>query len=350
MKSIFKFLLVALVTYPLCSLYSQNNSKEIVKAFELRMDGNIEEAQTLLSVIIEKDSTNAMAYFELARMSGDDLMKRNHIEKALIYDPNNLMYRFYKANLQMLEAYKAMKTNNKELITSNLDQCTATLKSILVLKPDCKETLLFLIDIYGTLPEEMGGNLDLAKTYLKELKKVDPLYAAQGELTLKFKDGEVDMVKYWNNFIAKNGDSDESLIKLGKAYLMSNDIAKAKEYFNIVINRDAEQTVLHLDIARAHLYTAMRGGDTHDKSLDQFKESIHVYLNAEGNKPKIIEAWCYGWLGMIENRQGNHKKGERYLKKAESIMPNYPRFTATPKVDKPPHIVAYQYKSYFTPF
>ena len=148
MKSIVKFLLVALVMNPLCSLYSQNDSSEIIKAFELRMDGNIEEAQRLLSSIIEKDSTNAMAHFEMARMSGEDLMKRKHIEKALTYDSKNLMYRFYKANLQMLEAYKAMKTNNKELIISNINQCTTTLKSILVLKPDCKETLLFLTKLH----------------------------------------------------------------------------------------------------------------------------------------------------------------------------------------------------------
>ena len=349
MKTIVKLILIALVMYPLCGLYSQNNTNEIVKAYELRMDGNIEEANTLLTAIIEKDSTNAMAHFELARMS-EGQIKSNHIEKALIYNPNNLMYRFYKANMQMLEAYKAIKTNNKELITDNLDQCTETLKGILTLKPDCKESLLFLIDIYGVLPEDMGGNVDMAKAYLKILKEVDSLYAAQGELILKFKDGEVDMVKYWNNFIATNGDSNDALIKLGKAYLMSNDMKKATECFNTVINKDPEQSVLYLDVARAHLYTAMRSGDSQDKSLNQFKETILMYLDLEVKKPKLIEAWCYGWLGMIETRQGNKELGNRYLEKAKNIMPNYPKYTAIPKVDGPPHIVAYKYRSYFTPF
>ncbi|SEP88567.1 Tetratricopeptide repeat-containing protein [Hyunsoonleella jejuensis] len=349
MKTIVKYLVFALAMQPIFLLYSQNNTNDIIKAYVLRMDGHTEEAINVLSKIIKSDSTNALAHFEIARSLESD-KKTEHIIKALDYDPKNVMFRFYLANLQMLEAYKAMKTNNKESITKNLVLCTETLKSILAIKPDCRESLLFLIDLYGSLPEDMGGNMDIAKTHLKTLKGVDPLYAAQGELILKSKEPDFDIVNYWKTYIDTNGDTNQALIKLGKAYLMTNDKVKAKECFNMVIKRDPDQVVLYLDVARAHLYGAMRGGDKHDEDLNKFKENIHLYLNAKVKKPKLIEAWCYGWLGMIEGRLGNNKLRDKYIAKAEKLIPNYPRFTAIPTIDQPPNVVAYQYKSYFSPF
>ena len=349
MKTIRTYLMIVLVMQSLFLVYCQNNTNDIIKAYELRMDGHTEEAINVLSKVISIDSTNALAHYEMARSLEND-KKIDHIKKALDYDSENLMYKFYQANLEMLEAYKAMKSNNKELIAKNLDECKKTLKSILVIKPDCKETLLFLIDIYGSLPEDMGGNIDMAQTYLKTLMSVDSLYVAQGLLILKSKESDFDIVNHWKTYINTNGDNNEALIKLGKAYLMTDDRVKAKECFNKVIKRDPEQIILHLDIARAHLYKAMRGGDKNDKELKKFKENIHLYLNAEVKKPKLIEAWCYGWLGVAEGRLGKNKQADEFIAKAEKLIPNYPRFTAIPVVDQPPNIIAYQYKSYFSPF
>ncbi|NNE03806.1 MAG: hypothetical protein HKN52_11670, partial [Eudoraea sp.] len=128
MKTIVTYLVVALVMQPLFLAYCQSNTNDIIKAYVIRMDGRNEEAINVLSEIIESDPTNAMAHFEMAR-SLENNKKTDHIIKALEYDPENLVYKFYQANLQMLEAYKAMKSNNKELISSNLDLCTETLKS-----------------------------------------------------------------------------------------------------------------------------------------------------------------------------------------------------------------------------
>ncbi|WP_242118476.1 tetratricopeptide repeat protein [Aestuariivivens sediminicola] len=344
-----KSLVFTLLIHLTFSLYGQNPSDEIVRSYALRMDGRIEASINSLSKIIETDSTNAMAHFEMARAI-EDQKKSYHIEKALLYEPDNLKYRFYKANLQMLEAYKAMKTNNMELISKNLDQCTETLKGILAIQPDCKESLLFLIDIYGSLPEDMGGNMAMAETYLKTLESVDPFYAAQGQLILELKDHNVDLVAYWKNYMTSGDDSNDALIKLGHAYLMNNNIEMAKETFNRVIKNDPEQTILLLDVARAHLYTAMRGGDNVDEALNKFKKHINLYLETALNKPRLIEAWCYGWLGMVEAKQGNGTAADKYVAKAEKLIPDYPRFTAIPTIDQPPNKMFYRYKSYFSPF
>jgi hypothetical protein len=92
----------------------------------------------------------------------------------------------------------------------------------LKIKPDCKESLLFLVDLYGNLPPEMGGSKNNAEKYLISLKNVDPLYAAQGELYLA--GDKVDIVEHWQTYIDEHGKSQEAMIKLGKANLMKNDI------------------------------------------------------------------------------------------------------------------------------
>lgn len=345
------YLVIVLFVCPLFSLTSlaQEQKNTIIKAYELRIQGQNEDAKVLLSRVLELDSTNALAHFEMARTI-EDKSKINHIENAVRYDPQNPMYRFHQANIYMLEAYKGMKKNETVIIKDNVGKCNEALKELLKLKPDCKESLLFLVDINGSIPEDYGGNSEIARTYVDILKTIDPFYAAQGELILTSKTTEVDIVGYWQKYIEQYGDSNAALIKLGKAYLLTNNIESAKTYFDTVIKKDPSQIVLYLDIARAHLYNTMRGGDKTERELDQIKDNINIYLNTAIEKPKLIEAWCYGWLGLVEDKQGNQKLAKTYIAKAQSIIPDYPRFTAIPSIDKPPNSLAYNYRTYFSPF
>jgi hypothetical protein len=51
-----------------CSYAGKNPDKEVLKAYELRMNGKVDEAKALLETILAKDSTNAMAHYEMARL------------------------------------------------------------------------------------------------------------------------------------------------------------------------------------------------------------------------------------------------------------------------------------------
>lgn len=334
----------------LSPLFAQDYTNKILEAFELRTNGKIEKAQEMLNAVLEQDSTNAMAHFELARTSTSDTAKMTHIQKAILYDPDNATYKFLEANMYMLSAYKAMKNNQVQSITENLQKCCETLKSILEINPNCEESLLFLVDIYGSLPADMGGDEEQAKIYIERLKKVNPVYAAQGDLLLKSKESQIDMVTYWQDFMDKNGESIDALIRKGKASLLSNNIEQAELIFDKVISKDPSKKIVYLDIARAHLYNAMRGLGNKDTELSQFKKYIKLYLDQEKNKPAVVEAWCYGWLGRIEENQKNNEQAEKYYSIAKEIIPDFPKYTAIPTVDEAPNVIAYTYKSYFTPF
>jgi hypothetical protein len=320
---------------------------EILQAYELRISGKTDEARELLLAVLEKDSTNAMANFEMARTLPDD-QRGEYYEKATLYDPDNPMYEFYKANHQMLGAYVAMMKNNQEEAGYKVKECCNTLKHVLEIYPDCKESMLFLVDLYGSLPEDMGGNKEEAKKYVENLKNTDPFYAAQGELILSA--GEINAVEFWQDYIEKNGESQEVMIKLGKEELMNDEIEKATECFQKIMAEDPTQKQLYLHIARAHLYRAMRGGPDSDQEIARIKENINNYLELEDYKPAAVEAWCYGWLSTIAQRTGNQEEGQKYMQMAQELMPNYSRATALPQVDDPPNVIAYHYSSYFSPF
>lgn len=136
--------------------------KEVMKVYKLRPSGNINSAWELLATVLKEDSTNALANFEMAR-TVEDKDKWKYIDRAIHYDPENPMYVFYKANLYILNAYVAMRKSDKGSIMHSAKDCCKTLHEVLEINPGCKESLLFLVDLYGNLPEDMVGNPDQAK-------------------------------------------------------------------------------------------------------------------------------------------------------------------------------------------
>lgn len=321
--------------------------KEILNAYQTRISGDSKNAVVLLTAVLDKDSTNALANFEMAR-SLENMDKWKYIDKAILYDPQNPMYVFYKANMYMLEAYVAMHNNDKEATSLNVEHCCKTLNKVLEINPGCRESLLFLVDLYGNLPEDMGGNPALAKMKLETLRSVDPVYTVEGEIILS-KD-TINPDDYWEKYITENGECEEAMIRMGKSNLMRGDIEKATNCFEKIIEKNQGKKILYLEIARAHLYKAMRGGPDENSELEEIQNYIHKYLTEEESKPVNIEAWCYAWLSRIEQRLGNDALAKEYIEKASELTDNIPMYTALPEVDDPPNVIKYNYKSYFRPF
>ena len=92
--------------------------------------------------------------------------------------------------------------------------------------------------------------------------------------------------------------------------------------------------------------------ETAKKEMGLIKKYINIYLEKEDNKVNHLEAWCYGWLSMVERRSGNNELAQTYLDKANKLDPNFSRATALPELtaDSPPNEITYKYRSYFSPF
>ncbi len=94
-----------------------NPGDDVLKAYNLRMDGKVDQAKELLENILRKDSTNSKAWYELARLQhymlvGMGNVKINDIvssmNTAVTCDPKNVIYAYYRAVSCFLDAFYAM--------------------------------------------------------------------------------------------------------------------------------------------------------------------------------------------------------------------------------------------------
>jgi tetratricopeptide (TPR) repeat protein len=346
-------LLLLLLVIPLFSQVNKTEN-EVIKAYELRINNKLDEAKTKLEKVLQQDSTNAMAHFEMSRlMSAIDIMNVDtslyYLNKAAALEPENSLYAFSVADQILLKAYIAgHEENNEPLVKQILGEACDAFQHVLDIKPDCKESMMYLIDIYGSLPEEMGGNKEKARYWVLKLESIDKFYGARGRFIVLQED--TSEVGYWKNYIAESGESNETLDLLGRAYLMEGDIENAEKCFTKIIDTDSSRQMLLLHLARGHIMRIWQGKASEKEAMPLAKEYFIRYLSSDQDKPVCVEAWCYGVLSRIEQGLGNTEQSDEYLQKAKSLKPDFSRAFAIPEVESPPNEATYAFSSYFRPF
>ena len=352
----FKILLSIFLVLNFSVVFSscQKTDKAVFEAYELRIQGNVDEAKELLQTIIKEDSTNAMAHFELARILNYVNLRGSkkadtHLNKALKYDSDNVTYAYYNAKNCFLKAYIAAQQggdNIKGLVNNACDEFLRVLE----LKADYPEVLMYLVEIYGMLPEDMGGDKIKAEEYTLKLEAFDKFYGAKARLVL-MPEG-TDMVEYWNNFIEKNGESCHALKALGNVHIFRDDINSAKKAFTKAIALDNSQNIRLLDLARFHMMKVMQKRDLADKELQKAKVYTDQYLSSTPEPIVPLKAYALGMKVKTEMFNGNKEAGEKLMAEAKAIDPYFSRAFGIPSLSifEAPTQIDHHFKSYFTPF
>jgi tetratricopeptide (TPR) repeat protein len=240
-----------------------------------------------------------------------------------------------------------MHQGNNDAIKTAVGESCEEFKSVLSLNSDCTQSLLYLIDIYGNLPEEMGGDKSKAEEYLRKLSSLDPFCSALGEQILN--QNALDGVKFWESYLEKYTDNEKAREQLGYAYFEKGEIEKGKEQLELVINKNPEQQHLLLQVARAYMYKVMSGSEN-PEDLNKLTQYIQTYLATAEAEPVCLEVWCYGVLANVAMFSGDEKLANDYTQKATALTPYFSRASALPKLDTPPNELAYSYSSFFKPF
>ena len=149
-KNSVKYFLLSLLGLGVVLLIScdtNNVNQKVLKAYELRLDGNADSAEALLDKVLKSDSTNAMAWYELARTKHHiglgnprELAKgleniQLTIGKAVEHDNSNVIYAFYKGVISYTIAYVSVMRNlpdSKKMI----DNVITDFKTVLNMKPE----------------------------------------------------------------------------------------------------------------------------------------------------------------------------------------------------------------------
>jgi tetratricopeptide (TPR) repeat protein len=356
MKKLTLILILNMVVLTPFSYAGNKPDNEVQKAYELRISGKVDEAKAMLEGILAKDSTNAMAHYEMARLklymligggkvSIDEMT--NSANKAVTFDPKNVIYAYNKALASFMNAYMSMEMGQGEVKSKVAETCIQ-FEKVLTLKPDYSEAMLYLVEIYGLLPKDMGGDSIKAVTYAGKLAGIDKYYGAKAKAVLAPE--STDRVKYWEDLLVSNPKNPEYYMEAGKACLYKDDALKAEKYFDKAIAFDPAQNILILDLARFHMMKVMQNQDLAKTELPVAKTYLEKYLKTLPEPIVPLKAYTVGAMSIVERILGNQAESDKLFKEAETLDKYFSKATGVPSGFDPPTQISHHYVSFFSPF
>lgn len=339
--SLFIACAVAIASLGFWSCAESKLDKTVQEAYDLRMNGKADEAKTLLEQAISENPDNALAHYELARTkyhmglanirelitSIEDI--QHSIEQAVKNDPDNVIYRFFAGHIAFQSAYIAVQRDQPD-VKEKVAKLCSTYESVLKLKPDYHEAMLYLVDIYGILPEDMGGDKSKAEQYAKKLEEMNEIFGAKARAILMPE--ETDYIGYWQKVLEKHEGNAEVLRELGRTYLFKDQVEDGVKCFEEAVRIDPGQNILILDLARYHAYTGLRDEKLRDTAWPLAEKAFERYLDSEPIPPQL-KAFALNLLSRIKRGMGDQEGADELLEEAKNIDPYYSRATGVPTLD-----------------
>ncbi|MCD4682457.1 MAG: hypothetical protein K8R86_04155 [Bacteroidales bacterium] len=351
----------ALIFAGITSCTGQKTNDRVYEAYELRINGHADSAQVLLQQFTNENPENALAWYELCRTtqqigmsnpreikeSLDDALK--YINLAVENDPANAWFLSYKGGIETLYFYMALQMGS-ENAGEYLDKFESTYNSVFQLDPSYYENKLTLVEFFGGLPAEMGGDPEKAEKYAGELEVADVIAGAKARELLMSEDA--DYVAFWEGIIDTNPENADAIQALGRVYLFEENFDKGSEYYQKAIDLDPSKNALYLDLGRYHLMVAMQNPALLDSVAPLIDEQFQKYLNSTPEPIKPMKAWVYRKLATINKRTGNTELGEKYINMANELDPFHTPKTGTPgkAIYSPPDVIVHEQGYYLSPF
>ncbi|MBN1779615.1 hypothetical protein JW948_00680 [bacterium] len=332
------FVLASLYFIPV-SCMGQVSDKRVQEAYELRMKGQADSARDLLEKILVQDSTNAAAWYELARTTQhiglgnprtmftalDEAEKA--IEDAVENDPDNIIYLFYKGNIDFTKVYVSMMRQQPG-IQDQVKKAVSTYESVLSLKPDYHEAKLFLVELLKMVPPDMGGDSAKAEKYTRELEKADIVSGAKAR-ELMMPEG-TDVIAFWEKIKKDRPDNADVNEALGKAYLYHDNIGAATRCFEEAMQMDSGKHILYVDLGRYYMMQAMQNPAKLDSLAPMMIKNLEMYLKTQPEPVNPLKAYVIASLAKINFHMGNQEDGSRLNNEAMALDPNYSRAFGIP--------------------
>ncbi|MGD0770150.1 MAG: tetratricopeptide repeat protein [Tepidisphaeraceae bacterium] len=342
--------------------HGQSESKNIAgDAYKLRMLGKVDEARMLLEKTIREDPRDAAANYELARTMvhialGNPRRMTERLAEAQKCmataeedDPNNVIYPFFDGHIALLQAYPSLMQGRPDTREKVARLCGA-FESALKLKPDYRQAMLYLVEIYGTLPENQGGDKSKAEKYATQLEGMDAVFGAKARSILM--PGPANNVDYWQTVLKQHEGDADVLEELGKAYLRADKVDDAVACFEEAIKVNPGKAFLFLDLSIYHTWSAMQAGDGSElfrKAVASGDAAVTRYLESTPVLP--MRAYALGVQYKYKLHSGHREQADQLLKQAEALDPYFSKATGAPNPDLfiPPDEVSHNHRYLFRP-
>jgi len=348
--------MVALAAVAAGILPAAEAGETVLKAYELRMAGKAADAKTLLEAAIAENPKNAAAHFELARTmfhmgladpsSIAPKMEKGQelIRKAIELEPENPTYILFGGYVAFMHAYMSMKEGGADT-REKVGRICSLFEKAAKTRTDYLAPMLYLVEIYGILPEEMGGDKAKAEELAGELEKKDAVFGAKARSLLLPDDA--DKVAYWKKVLAKHAGNADVLEELGKAYLYNENVAEGSACLEKAIEADPGRKVLILDIARYHIMTVMQGAGSKEEALKAAEKAAKRYLETDPIPP--MRAYALEILAKVKFGMEDEDAVKELREQASRIDPFHSKASGVPCVELflPPDEVSHSHKYLF---
>jgi len=324
----------------------------------------VDDARLLLEQAIKDNPWNAPAHYELARIRvhialGDlttpKMMEENlgeaqrSIASAEEIDPGNVIYPFFDGSVALLQAYPSLMQDRPDT-RQKVARLRGAFELALKLKPDYRQAILYLVEIYGTLPENQGGDKSKAEQYARQLEGMDAIFGAKARSILI--PGEANNVGYWQNVLKNHEGDDDVLEELGKAYLRADKVDDAVACFEKAVKINPDEAFLFLDLSIYHTWSAMRAGNGSKlfrTAVASGDAALTRYLDSTPALP--MRAYALGVQYKYRLHSGHKEQAEELLKQAEALDPYFSKATGAPNPDLfiPPDEVSHYHRYLFRP-
>jgi len=356
MGIIFTFIFAGIV-----SCTGQKTDDAVFAAYELRINGHADSAQILLQQIVNENPDNAQAWYELCRTTQQLGMANPReikealdealicIDKAVELDPESTLYLSYKGKIETLHFYMGLQMGDENAATY-LDKFEKTYNSVFQMDPSYTEDKLTLVEFFGGLPPDMGGDADKAEKYAKELEAIDEIAGAKARELLMPEDA--DYVAFWEEIVKENPENADALQALSRVCLFMENIDQATNYYQKAIDLDSSKNALYLDLGRYYMIGAMRDPSILDSVAPMIDVQFKRFLNFTPEPIRPMKAWTYSTLSMINRRLENQEKAEKFLAKANELDPFRSFASAKPgkAIYCSPDEVVHEQRYYLSPF
>ena len=314
---------------PAAAQKETDSTKVVMDAYKLRMQGKVDEARMLLEQAIRDNPRNAAAHYELARISVHVALgnPRGMAEKlsaaqasmarAEEIDPGNAIYPFFDGSVALLQAYPSLMQNQPDAREKVARLCGAYELAI-QLKPDYRQAMLYLVEIYGTLSEDQGGDKAKAEKYAGQLEAIDAVFGAKARSILLPE--EANNVDYWKGVLQKHEGDADVLEELGKAYLRAQRVDDAVACFDKAIKIDPGKSILWMDLSIYHTWSAMRAGNGTElfrRAVASGDAALTRYLNTNPVLP--MRAYALGVRYKYKSHSGQKEQADKILKQAVAL-------------------------------
>lgn len=331
-------IMIVLIFTGIISCIGQKTDSEVMEAYELRLNGHADSAQVLLLAMTDKNPTNAMAWYELCRctehisladpkaMDASLAACLEYINKAIEIEEGNAKYLSYKGKIQTLEFYKTIMKGGEA--GDKLVRIEETYQNVSQIDPSYHENTITLVEFFGGLPTEMGGDIEKAEKYTQGLEKEDLIAGAKAREILMPE--EANYVAYWKGIIEKAPQNADAYQALGRVYLFMGEIDQAKIEYQKAIDLNASKKVLYLDLGRYYMMMAMQGQMGLDSAAILVEKEFNHYMELKPAPIKSMQAWSMGQLAMLYRRSGNAEKAEQIINQANHLDPFYSKAFGKP--------------------